>query len=84
MNIIYLNTTEKKPSGGAKVIYNHSSIINNLKIKNLTSEILHLKKTKISKLKLSKSVKIIKHDNPSKFYSTARIFILQMTQVVEL
>jgi glycosyltransferase involved in cell wall biosynthesis len=32
--------------------------------------------TKISKLKLSKSVKIIKHDNPLKFYSTARIFIL--------
>jgi hypothetical protein len=53
MNIIYLNTVEKKPSGGAKVIYNHSSIINNLKIKNLTSEILHLKKTKISKLKTS-------------------------------
>jgi hypothetical protein len=53
MNVIYLNTVEKKPSGGAKVIYNHSSIINNLKIKNLTSEILHLKKTKISKLKTS-------------------------------
>jgi hypothetical protein len=53
MNVIYLNTAEKKPSGGAKVIYNHSSIINNLKIKNLTSEILHLKKTKISKLKTS-------------------------------
>ena len=53
MNIIYVNITEKKPSGGSKVIYNHSSIINNLKIKNLTSEILHLKKTKISKFKTS-------------------------------
>jgi glycosyltransferase involved in cell wall biosynthesis len=53
MNIIYLNIAEKKPSGGAKVIYNHSCIINNLKIKNLTSEILHLKKTRISKFKTS-------------------------------
>jgi len=53
MNIIYLNTTEKKPSGGSKTIYKHSHIINNLKIKNLTSEVLHLKKTKLSKLKIS-------------------------------
>lgn len=44
MNIIYLNTTEKKPSGGANTIYRHSNIINNLKINNLTSEILHLRK----------------------------------------
>jgi hypothetical protein len=53
MNIIYLNTTEKKPSGGSKIIYKHSDIINNLRIKNLTSEVLHLKKKKISKLKIS-------------------------------
>jgi len=53
MNIIYLNTTEKKPSGGANIIYKHSSIINNLKIKNLTSEILHLNKSKLSKFKTS-------------------------------
>jgi hypothetical protein len=53
MNIIYLNTTEKRPSGGSKTIYKHSDIINNLRIKNLTSEVLHLKKTKISKLKIS-------------------------------
>lgn len=53
MNIIYLNTTEKKPSGGANTIYRHSNIINNLKINNLTSEILHLRKTKFSKLKIS-------------------------------
>ena len=32
--------------------------------------------TKISKLKLNESVKIIKNDNPSKFYSIAKIFIL--------
>jgi glycosyltransferase involved in cell wall biosynthesis len=53
MNIIYLNTTEKKPSGGANIIYKHSSIINNLKIKDLTSEVLHLNKSKLSKFKTS-------------------------------
>jgi len=53
MNIVYLNTTEKKPTGGIKIIYKHSSIINDLKIKNLTSEVLHLKKSKFSKLKIS-------------------------------
>jgi hypothetical protein len=53
MNIIYLNTTEKKPSGGSKIIYKHSNIINNLKIKNLTSENLFLKKSKFSKYKTS-------------------------------
>ena len=53
MNIIYLNTTEKGPSGGAKIIYKHSDIINNLKIKEIKSEVLHLKKAKISKFKTS-------------------------------
>lgn len=53
MNIIYLNTTEKEPSGGAKIIYKHSDIINNLKIKEIKSEVLHLKKTKVSKFKTS-------------------------------
>ena len=53
MNIIYLNTAEKKPSGGVKTIYKHSSLINNLKIKNLTSEVLHLKESRISKIKKS-------------------------------
>lgn len=53
MNIIYLNTAEKKPYGGAKTINKHSSLINNLKIKNLTSEVLYLKKSKISKIKKS-------------------------------
>ena len=46
MNIIYLNTAEKGPSGGANIIYKHSEIINNLKIKNVKSEVLHLKKKK--------------------------------------
>ena len=53
MNIIYLNTAEKGPSGGANIIYKHSEIINNLKIKNVKSEVLHLKKKKISKIKNS-------------------------------
>jgi hypothetical protein len=53
MNIIYLNTTEKKPSGGAKIIYKHSDRINSFKIKEITSEVLHLKKKKISKFKTS-------------------------------
>jgi len=49
LNIIYLCTTDKGPSGGAKTIYNHSESINKLKIHNLTSEILHIKKSKSSK-----------------------------------
>ena len=53
MNIIYLNTTEKEPSGGAKIIYNHSDIINKLAFKGVKSEVLHLKKKRISKIKIS-------------------------------
>jgi hypothetical protein len=37
MNIIYFNTTEKEPSGGAKIIYRHSDIINNLGINEITN-----------------------------------------------
>ena len=60
MNIIYVNTTEKRPSGGTKTIYRHSNAINDLRIKDLTSEILHLKKSKISKIRTSiiKALKI--------------------------
>ncbi len=50
-NIIYLCNSEKGPSGGAKIIYHHSEIINNLN--NFTSEILHIKKKKTSKWKAS-------------------------------
>ena len=49
LNVIYLCTAEKGPSGGAKTIYNHSNLINKLNITNVTSEILHVKKRKISK-----------------------------------
>lgn len=50
-NIIYLTHAEKKPSGGAKIIYRHSEIID--KLKNFTSEVLHIKKNRISKISLS-------------------------------
>ena len=50
LNIIYLCTAEKGPSGGAKIIYDHSQQINRLNIKNLTSEVLHIKKKKNSKM----------------------------------
>ena len=50
-NIIYVSHAEKGPSGGAKIIYRHSEIINSLK--NFSSEVLHLKKSKLSKIKIS-------------------------------
>jgi hypothetical protein len=50
-NIIYLSHAEKKPSGGAKIIYHHSEVINNSK--NYTSQVLHIKKKKIYKWKTS-------------------------------
>ena len=65
-NVIYLNTAEKGPSGGGKTIYNHSHLINKLNIKNLTSEILHVKKKKISKWNTSLK-KILKIDNSNYF-----------------
>ncbi len=45
MNIIYITHSEKKPSGGGKIIYKHSEIINSQKCK-YNSEIIHLKKKK--------------------------------------
>ena len=50
-NIIYLCNTEKGASGGAKIIYHHSEIINNLK--NYTSQVIHIKKKKTAKWKIS-------------------------------
>jgi len=50
-NIIYVSHAEKGPSGGAKIIYHHSEIINNLN--NFSSEVLHLKKNRLSKIKIS-------------------------------
>ena len=48
-NVIYISHAEKNPSGGAKIIYRHSEKINSLKY--FSSEVIHLKKTKLSKLK---------------------------------
>ncbi len=50
-NIIYLSHAEKNPSGGAKIIYHHSEIINNFK--NFSSQVLHIKKKKSAKWKTS-------------------------------
>tara|TARA_B100000795_G_C22788972_1_gene435990 strand:- start:903 stop:1934 length:1032 start_codon:yes stop_codon:yes gene_type:complete len=50
-NIIYLSHAERNPSGGAKIIYHHSEIINNYK--NFSSQVLHIKKKKLSKWKTS-------------------------------
>jgi hypothetical protein len=50
-NIIFLTHSEKKPSGGGKYIYNFSQTIN--RIKNFSSEVIHIKKKKISKLRES-------------------------------
>jgi hypothetical protein len=52
INVVYLLPALKGASGGAKVIYNQSSILNLLK-NNISSKILHLKKNKYYKLKLS-------------------------------
>ena len=59
VNIIYLLPEMKGASGGAKVIYNHSLILNNLS-KNINSKIIHLKKNFLYKLEqsLSKRIKL--------------------------
>lgn len=59
-NIIYLCTAEKGASGGAKIIYQHSEVVNNLN-KGIRSEILHIKKKRSSKIKKS-FLKRIKKD----------------------
>ena len=52
INIIYLMPELKGASGGAKVIYNHSAILNKIN-KDTASEILHLKKKITYKIELS-------------------------------
>ena len=49
INIVYILPPSKKPAGGPKVIYKHSDIINKLKLTNISSEILHLKKKEFLK-----------------------------------
>ena len=58
INIIYLMPAHKGASGGSKVIYQHSEIINKFGIENISSKILHLKKKKTAKFRLSLKKKI--------------------------
>ena len=66
INIIYIAPAHKNASGGSKVIYQHSELINKFKIDNMSSYILHLKKTKISKILLSLKKRMF--SKPSKKY----------------
>ena len=50
-NIIYFSHAINGPSGGAKIIYRHSEIIN--KLHNYNSEVVHLKKKRTAKWKIS-------------------------------
>lgn len=52
VNIIYLLPEMKEASGGAKVIYSHSLILNYIG-KHISSQIIHLKKNFLYKLNLS-------------------------------
>ena len=70
-NIIYLSHAEKGPSGGAKVIYHHSEIIN--KIKNFSSQVLHIEKKKISKWKISLDKKFQLNRNKETGWQTNQI-----------
>ena len=66
-NIIYIATAEKEAAGGVKIIYEHSQTINQLNIKDFSSQILHLKKKKSSKWKNSIN-KFLKIQNNSKYF----------------
>lgn len=50
INIVYLLPVTKKPVGGAKLIYQHSEIINKIKFNQISSQILNIKKSKTSKI----------------------------------
>ena len=63
-NIIYLCSSEKGPSGGAKIIHDHSQIINNSNTQ-FKSQIVHIAKKKSSKWK--KSVSKFLNTKPSNF-----------------
>ena len=69
-NIIYLLPAQKFPSGGARVIYKHSNLINNFNIKNLSSSIIHYKKRRSSKYLESIKKKLsFKNNNESFGYN---------------
>jgi hypothetical protein len=66
-NIIYFLPAQKFPSGGAKVIYKHSNLINKFKINNLSSSIIHYKKKKSSKYLESIKKKLFFKNNSQNF-----------------
>ncbi len=89
INIIYLLPELKGASGGAKVIYKHSSILNNLD-NDISSSVNHLKKKITYKITTSlskkikflqpknsgwhgKKMKISKNFNPSQEWMTSKI-----------
>ena len=91
VNVIYLLPEMKGASGGAKVIYNHSLILNDLD-KDINSKIIHLKKNFSYKLELSlskrfkwfdkkysgwdgKKMRISKKYRPKKDWHENRIFV---------
>lgn len=63
INIIYLLPELKTASGGAKVIYNHSIILNKLNKLKISSKVVHLKKKISYKLKTSITKRINFFDN---------------------
>ena len=75
LNIIYICTAEKGPSGGAKIIYDHSDHINKLKIPNVSSEVLHIQKKKISKWNASLKKKFKISENGYSGWGTKDITI---------
>ena len=93
INIVYLLPEMKGASGGAKVIYKHSAILNNLD-KDVSSSINHLKKKFSYKIKTSlskkfkifeqkdsgwegKKMKISKNFSPSNKWATSKLIFGQ-------
>lgn len=72
INIIYFVPAYKKPSGGSMIMYNHSKTINSLKKINLSSKILHYKKSRTAKLitSLKKILKIRNFKNEFGYRAT--------------
>ena len=65
INIIYFCTAEKGPSGGVKILYNHSKMINESS-NSFKSQIIHIEKKKSSKWKNSIN-KILKKNDKNRY-----------------
>jgi hypothetical protein len=50
INVVYLLPVNKKPVGGAKLVYEHSEIINKLNLNQISSQILNIKKSRTGKI----------------------------------